>query len=352
MFANFEMTQSWPELIKRTYSRTMEDGALDLASQLAYYFFLALFPALLCMLAIASFFPLENFTGEVIRTLGPFAPREMLDIIRQEMTKIGDSQNGGLLTIGLLGALWSSSAALVSVINVMNRAYDITEARPWWKVRATAIGLTAALAIFITLAFALIVVGPQIADWLGTHLGFSIVFVWSWKILQWPLAFAMVAIGIGLVYYFAPDAEQSWVWVTPGSLVATTLWLIGSLAFRIYAVNFGNYEATYGAIGGVILLMLWFYLSALVIIVGAEMNAEIEHASPWGKAAGEKVPGQKKKIGLAAAEAWRQRGGVVSTPGPSAQPVLAPEPAALPAWLESALSYATLLLRWRNRTKA
>src|SRR5581483_9396835 len=135
MFAHFEMTMSWPDLLKRTYSKITRDDALDLASQLAYYFFLALFPALLCMLAIASFFPLQNFTGEVIRTLGPFAPREMLDIINQEMTKIGQQQNGGLLTIGLLGALWSSSSALVSVIEAMNRAYDITEARPWWKVR-------------------------------------------------------------------------------------------------------------------------------------------------------------------------------------------------------------------------
>ena len=352
MFANFEMTLSGQEVLKRTYAKTMRDHALDLASQLAYYFFLALFPALLCMLAVASFFPLQNFTGEVIRTLGPFAPREVLEIIRQEMAKIGDGHNGGLLTIGLLGALWSSSAALVSVIDVMNRAYDITEARPWWKVRAVAIGLTTALAVFITLAFVLIVVGPQIADWLGAHLGFSTAFVWSWKILQWPLAFAMVAIGVGLVYYFAPDAEQEWVWVTPGSLAATVLWFIASLAFRFYAVNFGNYEATYGAIGGVILLMLWFYMSALVMIVGAEMNAEIEHASPWGKEPGEKVPGQKKKIGLAAATAWRQRGGVVSTLRPALPPAVAPEPAALPAWLETALSYVTLLLRWRNRTKA
>ena len=349
------MTQSWSEMLKRTYDKVMRDDALDLASQLAYYFFLALFPALLCMLAIASFFPLQNFTGEVLRTLGPFAPREVLEIIRQEMTKISEGHNGGLLTIGLIGAVWSSSSALVSVINVMNRAYDITEGRPWWKTRATAIGLTTALAVFITFAFLLIVVGPQVARWLGTRLGFSTVFVWSWMVVQWPVAFALVAFGIGLVYYFAPDAEQEWVWVTPGSLVATVLWLIGSLAFRFYAVNFGNYEATYGTIGGVILLMLWFYLSALVIIVGAEMNAEIEHASPWGKEPGEKVPGQKKKIGAAAAAAWRHRGGV-SAPRPADRPatvpVLTPQPAAMPVWLETALSYVTLLVRWRNRTKA
>jgi membrane protein len=142
--------------------------------------------------------------------------------------------------------------------------------------------------------------------------------------------------------------------------VATTLWLAGSLAFRYYAVNFGNYEATYGAIGGVILLLLWFYLSGLVIVIGAEMNAEIEHASPWGKEPGEKVPGEKKRIGLAASQAYRARGGggagrspVPNRPAPAAAPAApALEAPALPAFLESALSYVTLFLRWRSRTRA
>src|SRR5262245_2818131 len=115
----------------------MSDDAQGLASQLAYYFFLALLPALLCLLAIASFFPLQNFTDDMVRLLGPFAPHEVLDIIRQEMVKIAEGNHGGLLTIGLLGALWSSSSAMVSVIGAMNRAYDINEGRPWWKVRLT-----------------------------------------------------------------------------------------------------------------------------------------------------------------------------------------------------------------------
>src|SRR3954447_6781617 len=125
MFANFEMELTWPELIKRTASETMKDDAQGLASQLAYYFFLALFPALLCLLAIASFFPLQHFTDDVVRMLAPFAPREILDIIRQEMVRIAEGKNGGLLTIGMLGALWSSSSAMVAVIGAMNRAYGI-----------------------------------------------------------------------------------------------------------------------------------------------------------------------------------------------------------------------------------
>ena len=307
MFANFETHLSWTELVKRTLRETIADDADGLASQLAFYFFLALFPALLCLLAIASFFPLQHFTDEVMRLMGPFAPREVIDIIRQEMVRIAEGQHGGLLTIGLLGALWTSSSAMVSMVGALNRAYDIEEGRSWWKVRWIAASLTVVLAILIVLAFTLIIAGPQMADWLAARLAFGGLFVWTWKILHWPLAFALVALGIGLIYYFAPDAEQEWVWITPGSLAAAVLWFAGSLAFRFYAMNFGHYEATYGAIGGVIMLLLWFYGSGLAIVIGAEMNAEIEHAAPWGKAPGEKAPGEKKKIGAAAAHAYRRR---------------------------------------------
>jgi membrane protein len=349
MLVNFEMSLSWRDLIARTFRETISDDAQGLASQLAYYFFLALFPALLCVLAIASFFPLQHFTDNVVTALAPFAPQEMIAIIRDQMIKIAEGNHGGLLTIGVLGALWSSSSAMVSVIGAMNRAYDIDESRPWWKVRRTAIVLTIVLSIFVVVAFTLIVVGPQLADFLGRHFGFSVAFVWTWKIVQWPLSFALVAFGIGLIYYFAPDAEQYWVWITPGSLVATTLWLLGSLAFRFYAVNFGNYEATYGAIGGVILLLLWFYLSGLVIVIGAEMNAELEHASPWAKAPGEKVPGRKKKIGAAASDAYHHQ-----------LPAAPPEPVvrkALPAYhkpglVDALVAALVLALRWRHRTKA
>ena len=138
------------------------------------------------------------------------------------------------------------------------------------------------------------------------------VFEWTWKILQWPLVFALASTGIALIYYFAPDVEQDWIWLTPGSVFATTVWLIASLGFKYYVANMGAYVETYGAIGGVMVLLLWFYLSGLAILIGAEMNAEIEHASPYGKDEGEKVPGQKRKIGSKVMRTWiakrRQRG--------------------------------------------
>jgi membrane protein len=307
MFAAFDVPLSWSDLLKRTAKEMGEDDCLGLAAQLAYYFFLALFPAILFVLALASFFPLENFIDEVVRTLRPIAPAEILTFLDEQLRRVSNADSGGILTIGILGAVWSSSAALVAIIDALNRAYDIEEGRPWWKVRLTAICLTLGLAVLIVLSFTLIIVGPRIAEYLASSLGMGATFEWTWKILQWPLAFLLVSTGLGLVYYFAPDADQEWVWITPGALLGTLLWVIASLAFKVYVTNFADYNATYGAVGAVIIVLLWLYLSGLAILAGAEMNAEIEHASPWGKDPGEKVAGERKKIGLAAARAYKER---------------------------------------------
>ena len=354
MLAYFESTLTWPELVKRTYTETMADNGLGLAAQLAYYFLLALFPTILCVIALASFLPLQNFTDDMVSIAGRFAPAEMLTLVREQMTRLANGNDGGVFSIGLLGALWSSSAAMVAMIDAMNRAYDIEEGRPWWKVRITAILLTISLAVFVVLSFGLIVAGPQLADWLAQHFALGAVFTTTWKIIQWPIAFALITTAIALVYYYAPDAEQEFVWITPGSLIAATLWIVASLAFRYYVVTFGNYEATYGAVTGVILLMLWFYISGLMLLIGAEASAEIEHASPWGKAPGEKVPGMKRKLGAAAGRAYREQRDAM--PKHAAAPAQIPPNRALvpvvqPSFFERAAAVAVVLLRWRNRVR-
>jgi membrane protein len=307
MFAYFEKEISWTELAKRTLKDSLQDDAGGIAAQLAYYFFLALFPALLFLVALASFFPLYSFTDELMRLLAPIAPAAVVDLLKDQLTSLSNSGDGGLLSIGLVMALWSSSAAMVSVIDAMNRAYDIEDARPWWKRRITAIGLTIGLALFILSSFALIVAGPWLADFLGRQFGLAPAFAITWKILQWPVVFLLATTGFGLVYYLAPDAEQEWVWITPGALTATLLWLIASLAFRYYVINFGNYEEAYGTLGAIILTLLWFYITGLAMVIGAELNAEIHRASPWAVNAGPIVVGQRKRLGLAASRDWFKR---------------------------------------------
>ena len=300
MLARIKVPLSWSEIIKRAMKEFVDDNALDLGAQQAYYFFFALFPALLTLLSIASFFTVSNLIDEVVRMISPFVPGDVLQIISDQISKISNSGQGGILTLGFVLTLWSSSGALVSIITTLNAAYDITEGRPWWKVRLMAIGLTLGMAVFILLSLTLVLLGPTFAEHLAESMRLGDAFKWTWWILQWPVVLILVVTGIGLIYYFAPDAEQDWVWITPGSVIATLLWLIVSLAFKLYISNFGDYNETYGAIGAVIVLLTWLYLSSLAILFGAEVNAEIEHASPYGKNVGEKVPGETRRIGAAA----------------------------------------------------
>jgi membrane protein len=307
MLRGLRIPIGWGDLTKRTAVELVADNCLGLAAQLAYYFFLALFPALLFLVALVSFLPVENLLDTIMATLGRVAPGDVISIIREQILKISGSPSGGLLTLGMLGTIWSTSSGMTAIIDALNQAYDLQESRPWWKVRLTAIGLTIALAVFIVASTVLVLAGPALAeraaDWL--HLG--AVFTWTWKIVQWPLVFLVVSLAMALVYYFAPDAEQSFIWITPGSILATILWLLTSLAFRFYVTNFASYNATYGTIGGVIVLLLWLYVSSLAVLAGAELNAEIEHASPYGKDPGEKAFGAKKKIGVLAEREWTER---------------------------------------------
>ena len=341
---------SLEELVRRTFRETVDDDCLGLAAQVAYYLFLALFPAILFLLAVASFFPLDNLTDEIGRLLGPLVSDEVLQLIQEQMERLANAESGGVLTFSVLGALWSSSAGVVSIVGALNRAYDIEEGRPWWRVRLTAISLTLGMAALILVALALVVAGPELAVYLGNAAGLGTAFTWAWLILQWPLIFAMASTAIGLAYYFGPDAEQEWVWITPGAILATLLWFLMSLAFRYYVATFTDYNASYGAVGGVIVLMLWFYISGLAILVGAEMNSEIEHASPYGKAPGQKTAAGRRLLGrLAEVQFEGQRQTAPLVPA-------APVPAADRSWgpaAGAALALGVLPLRmWKRRQSA
>jgi len=272
----------WTELLRRTVRDTIDDDCPALAAQLSYYLCLAFFPALLFLLALSSFFSLHIVTDDVAGALGPFVSPELLALIQEQMRRLADANDGGLLTVGVLGALWGSSSALVALVSAVNRAYDLPETRPWWRVRLTAAFLTLALAFIVIAAGTLVLAGPTIMRLLGfvdTN-----VAMWVWNVVRWPAAFGLVAFGIGLIYYYAPDADQDWLWVTPGAIVATILWLVSSLAFKFYLGAFTDYEGSYGAVGGIIILLLWLYLSGLGILIGAELNAEIDRAMPYGAA--------------------------------------------------------------------
>jgi len=342
------------DLMKRALKESLADDVFDLAAQQAYYFFFALFPALLFVIAIASFFPLQTLINDVVAKLSTFAPGAVIQIITDAMSSLSKQNSGGILTFGFLVTIWSSSGAMVSIITTLNTAYGVTESRPWWKTRLVAIGLTIAIAIFILASMFLIIAGPAMAENIAARMHLGPAFKWAWWILQWRIVFVFVATAIAAVYYFAPDVEQDWVWITPGSVLATVLWLAVSLALKVYYTLVPNANAAYGTIGGIMVLMLWFYCSGLALLLGAEVNAEIEHASPYGKDPGERVPGEKAVIGPRAQRAYEEKRAKGEMPVPPIPEGMncdierAPAAATLPAkpsdWILATLALAPAAL--------
>jgi membrane protein len=278
MFNGLRLGMPLFDLLVKTGKEVIDDDCLSISAQLAYYFALALFPALLFVVALASYLPYDVI-NDVVAALETVAPPEVLSIIRKQLERIMAGEQTSLLTIGILGAIWSSSGAMTSIVSALNVAYDVPESRPWWKVRLISIGLTIALVVFVLLSFTIIVAGPNAGHWLAGWIGLSSVFdtVWLWA--RWPLTFALATTGIAIVFYYAPDADQDWVWITPGSILTTILWVLFSLMFRLYVTKVGDYAATYGALAGAAILLLWLYFSGLALLIGGELNSEIEHAA-------------------------------------------------------------------------
>jgi membrane protein len=292
----------WRELGKRVWSEIQEDHVFGRAAELSYYFLLALFPFLIFLTSVIGLI-LGSGTGtrhQLFDYLGRIMPPSAFQLLDNTMREVSASSSGGKLSFGVLAALWAASNGLSAITATLNTAYDLEESRPWWKQRLTAISLTMALSILIILALVLVVAGGHIAEWLTSTFGLGPVFPVVWKIIQWPVVLGCMILAFALIYYFAPDfREQSWTWLTPGAAIGVALWLLVSIAFRVYLSFFNSYSATYGSLGAVIILMLWLYFTGAAVLIGGEINSEIEHAAarqgdPEAKEKGEKAPQEKE----------------------------------------------------------
>lgn len=281
MLQPFRIPLRWTTLVRATTTSFLDHDGLNLAAGLAFYFLLAIFPAVLFVTALASFFPLLPATIRIVTTLSSVAPREVLVIIAQQLLRISEAHHGGLLTAGFLGSLWGGSSALTSTFSILNALYGIHETRSWWRVRLIAAGLTVALGCFFMAASAIVIGLPTLVAWLDPYVALGHGIQVGWAIAKWPVVVVLIAIAIGLVFHFGPDADQAWELITPGAATATMGWLVASVALRtLWGALFARYTATFGTIGGFIALMVWLYVLAIVILLGAEMDAAIERASP------------------------------------------------------------------------
>lgn len=284
-------------LIKRVGHEFMEDDVLGHSAQLAYYFMLALFPMLLFLLTLIGLVAHDNpqFQQQLFGYLARVLPGSASELISKTIQEVTQAAGGVKLTFGVVFTLWSAMGGLTAVMAALNAAYDVEERRPAWKKYGIALGLTFALAVLVIGALALVLFGGRMAETLAGHAGLGAVFVMAWKVLQWPGAFAMVAVAFALIYFFAPDVkDQKWYWITPGSLLGVLIWLAASGAFRLYLEFFNSYAKTYGSLGAVIILMLWLYVTGMSILLGGEINSEIEHAAAEHGRADAKAEGEKQ----------------------------------------------------------
>jgi len=267
---------------KRVWRQMGEDDTFNRAAQLAYYFLFALFPALLFLTTVLGFVakPGSTLHHALFSNMARMMPGSASDLISKTLDGIHDSASGLKLAFGLGSALWSAAGGVVAIMTTLNIAYRVKETRSFVRQKVTAIGLTFACSTLVLIAIALVVGGEKIAKVIASHVGFGSAFVVGWEVLQWPVMLGLMLAAFAAMYYFAPNVEDpSWYWVSPGAVAGMAIWLLASLALRIYLHFFNSYSATYGSLGAVIILMTWFYLTGCAILIGGEVNSSIGHAA-------------------------------------------------------------------------
>jgi membrane protein len=287
------------DFFKLTSKEVGEDHVMAFAGNLTYKALFAIFPFFTFLLSLLGLFNATELVNTMIQNLSGVLPESATGFIEGQLLSITRSQAESAFTIGaiisILLALWGVSGAFRSVMEAMNVMYEVEEDRPAWKKYGISIFISLAVIVLMLTALGIVVFGRTFGGGLADAVGLGSVFQTVWTIVQWPIVACIVLFTFAVVYYFAPAAKQKFRWISPGAVLAFVFWLVFSLLFSFYAGNFGSYNETYGSLAGVIILMLYIYYSAVIMLIGAEMNQVIEWHIPGGKDEGEKVPEEDRK---------------------------------------------------------
>ena len=287
------------DFFKLTSKEVGEDHVMAFAGNLTYKALFAIFPFFTFLLSLLGLFNATELVNTMIQNLSGVLPESATGFIEGQLLSITRSQAESAFTIGaiisILLALWGVSGAFRSVMEAMNVMYEVEEDRPAWKKYGISIFISLAVIVLMLTALGIVVFGRTFGGGLADAVGLGSVFQTVWAIVQWPIVACIVLFTFAVVYYFAPAAKQKFRWISPGAVLAFVFWLVFSLLFSFYAGNFGSYNETYGSLAGVIILMLYIYYSAVIMLIGAEMNQVIEWHIPGGKDEGEKVPEEDRK---------------------------------------------------------
>jgi membrane protein len=270
----------WHQMARSLMHRWSRDRLADQSAQLSYYFLFAVFPLLLFLTSLLGFFvvPGSVLHRAVSEYFGAILPQSASSFIESTLQDIAKGSSPGKLSLGLLVALWSASSGMGAIIHGLDRAYGVSDERPWWREKILSVVLTVVVTFLVVVALLLVITGGDVVSALSARFGWGHEFTLVWDVLQWPVLLMFVLIAFGLIYYFSPNIPHDRLRrLLPGTVIGVGMWLMVSLIFRYYVRHFGNYGVTYGAIGAVIILMLWFYLSSLAVLIGGEVNSILEH---------------------------------------------------------------------------
>jgi membrane protein len=270
---------SWMYVLRKTMREFSADECTDQAAALTYYAVLALFPAAIAMLSLVSLFGQGQSTVDtmlgIVRDVGPSGAA---DTVEPTLQRLVSSQSGGIaLALGLAGALWSASGYVGAFGRALNRMYDIREGRPIWKLRPVLLLVTLVSVVLVAAAALILVVTGPVAESVGNAIGLGSAAVTTWDIAKWPVLAVIVVLVVALLYWATPNVRQpKFRWLSVGAVVAILTWLIASVLFGLYVANFSSYDKTYGSLAGVIVFLLWLWITNLALLFGAELDSELE----------------------------------------------------------------------------
>jgi len=288
---------SWWATVKRTVREFKEDNLTDWAAALTYYAVLSLFPALIALISIASLVvPAQDFVRVLTDLIGQLGPASAVDTFRGPIEGLAKSTKAGFgLVIGLAVALWSASGYIGAFMRASNAIYEKPEGRPFYKLRPLQLLVTLVLVLMAAIVLLALIASGPVAETVGSAVGLGDAAVTAFQWGKWPVLLVVIMLMLAILYYASPNAKLAgFKWISPGSVLAVVVWVIASALFAFYVANFGSYDKTYGALGGVIVFLVWMWITNIAVLLGAEMNAEVERAREIQAG----VPGAEEDIQL------------------------------------------------------
>ena len=273
--------------IKRAVVRTVGDvvnnHTMTMAAGLSYNFILSLFPLLIVAAALVGYLPIPNLFDQILGTMARVVPADSMGLVRQVLKDVITPNKGKLLSLGLLGTIWTASSGFSTMIEALDVAYDIPETRPFWKTRGLAIALTFEVGLLFVMALAVMIVGPEFGGWLAAKVGLKPAFAMVWPYLRWGVSVGFTVLAVEVLYFVGPNIRQRFLASLPGACVAVGGWIGLSYLLGLYFQRFANFNKTYGTLGAAIALMVWLYWSSFAILLGAELNSELMQVGGSGK---------------------------------------------------------------------